>query len=81
MYMNNKDFIFEELASTYEVQKQSLRKRMIHMLDKMDDGYDHETLIAELDKLVTDLASIEVKLHVLDELHHELDDNPRLLLD
>ena len=81
MCMNNKDFIFEELVSTYEAQKQSLRNRMMHTLDKIDDGYDHKTLIAELDKLVADLASIEVKLHVLDELHYELDDKPRLLLD
>lgn len=79
----NKEIMFQELVNVYEAHKQSLHKRLLNIIGKMDMDakYNHADMITTLDGLITELASVEIKIHALQDLARDLDNKPSLLLD
>ena len=79
----DKDVLFEDLAATYKASRCSLRKRISMSIRQIHDNdvYDYDAAIAHLNELIDELAAIEIKLHVLHDLDHDIDNEPTLLLD
>ena len=77
--------MFEDLAAGYKVNRQSLRKRIIQLTKDLDKKitYDraYETATNQLNDLIMELAMVELKLSVLNDLDHDIDNDPKLLLD